>query len=247
MKNEKKTKKSKTNDMSVGEKISFILWRIVMYAIFVALAAVGASVVVMFYLWFPVAIAKILVTIAAVVIGGLKLTKKSRQRAAFIKALTKLCKASGYHLTEHRPMKRAFSWNQGAPDFTIDANGRTYDVSFVTPKNKRIKIQFEQRDLIKMIVPPLMAGSMAAALNLQPKVLELSLAEISEGDTAVKILVVNPDRCEVLCKGSEGTLVSAGDGGTYFGRLVYTGNGFIKALERGDIVPKKKNFNKIDF
>ena len=98
-----------------------------------------------------------------------------------------------------------------------------------------------------MIVPTAFSGKMAEAFNLQPKVVELPLVEMAEGDTAVPILLVNPDRCEVLCKGSEGTLVAAGDGGTYFGRMVYTGKGFLKALERGDIVPKKKNFNKIDF
>ena len=247
MKNEKKVKNPKTNDLSFGERVEFVVWRIVMYAIFAALAAVGVAVVVMFYLWFPVAIVKVLVTIAAVVLGGLHLTKKRRQRAAFKKALTKLCAGSGYQLTLHRPFCKAFSWRQGKPDVTIEANGRTYDISFLTPKNKRVKIQFEQRDLIKMIVPALISGQMAAALNLQSKVVELPLAEIAEGDSAIKILVVNPDRCEVLCKGSEGTLVSAGDGGTYFGRMVYTGKGFLKALERGDIVPKKRNFNKIDF
>ena len=247
MKNEKKVKNPKTNDLSFGERVEFVVWRIVMYAIFAALAVVGAAVVVMFYLWFPVAIVKVLVTIAAVVLGGLHLTKKRRQRAAFKKALTKLCAASGYQLTLHRPFGKAFSWREGKPDVTIEANGRTYDISFLTPKNKRVKIQFEQRDLIKMIVPALISGQMAAALNLQSKVVELPLAEIAEGDSAIKILVVNPDRCEVLCKGSEGTLVSAGDGGTYFGRMVYTGKGFLKALERGDIVPKKRNFNKIDF
>jgi len=247
MKNEKNVKSKKTNDMSVGEKVQFFVWRIVMYAIFAALAVVAAAIVVMFYLWFPVAIVKVLVTVAAVVIGGLHLTKKRRQRASFGKALSKSCTAHGYRLTLHRPFGKAFSWREGKPDVTIEANGRTYDISFVTPKNKRVKIQFEQRDLLKMIVPTLISGQMAAALNLQAKVVELPLAEIAEGDSAIKILIVNPDRCEVLCKGSEGTLVSAGDGGTYFGRMVYTGKGFLKALERGDIVPQKKNFNKIDF
>ena len=247
MKNEKKAKNPKANDMSVGEKVQFVVWRIVMYVIFAALAVVAAAIVVMFYLWFPVAIVKVLVTIAAVVLGGLHLTKKRRQRASFGKALSKSCTAHGYGLTLHRSFGKAFAWREGKPDVTIEANGRTYDVSFITPKNKRVKIQFEQRDLIKMIVPPLMSGSIAAAFNLQAKVVELPLAEIAEGDSAIKILVVNPDRCEVLCKGSEGTLVSAGDGGTYFGRMVYTGKGFLKALERGDIVPQKKNFNKIDF
>lgn len=247
MKNEKKVNEFKTKDMSFGEKVEFVVWRFVMYLIFAALAAVAAAVVVMFYLWFPVAIVKVFVTIAVVVIGGLKLTKKSRQRGAFANALTKACKASGYALTEHRPMKKAFSWKNGAPDVTIETSGRIYDLSFVTPKSKSVKIQFEQKDLIKMIVPAAVAGKMAEAFNLQTKVVELPLSEIAEGDTAVKILIVNPDRCEVLCKGSEGTLVSAGDGGTYFGRMVFTGGGFLKALERGDIVPKKKNFNKIDF
>ena len=247
MKNEKTVKNQKTNDMSFGERVQFVVWRIVMYVIFAALAAVGAAVVVMFYLWFPVAIVKVLVTVAAVVLGGLHLTKKRRQRAAFGKALSKSCTAHGDRLTLHRPFGKAFAWREGKPDLTIEANGRTYDISFVTPKNKRVKIQFEQKDLIKMILPPLLSGSIAAAFNLQPKVVELPLAEIGEGDSAIKILIVNPDRCEVLCKGSEGTLVSAGDGGTYFGRMVYTGKGFLKALDRGDIVPQKKNFNKIDF
>ena len=233
--------------MSVGEKVQFVVWRIVMYVIFAALAVVAAAIVVMFYLWFPVAIVKVLVTVAAVVLGGLILTKKRRQRAAFGKALAKSCAAHGYGLTRHRSFCKAFSWREGNPDLTIEANGRTYDVAFITPKNKRVKIQFEQKDLVKMIVPPLLSGSIAAAFNLQPKAMELPLAEVAEGDTAIKILIVNPDRCEVLCKGSEGTLVSAGDGGTYFGRMVYTGKGFLKALERGDIVPQKKNFNKIDF
>ncbi|MBQ2999804.1 MAG: hypothetical protein IJD64_05020 [Clostridia bacterium] len=247
MKNEKNVEKSKANDMSLGERVQFVVWRVVMYVIFAALAVVAAAIVVMFYLWFPVAIVKVLVTIAAVVLGGLHLTKKRRQRASFGKALSKSCTAHGYRLTLHRPFGKAFSWREGKPDVTIEANGRTYDVSLITPKNKRVKIQFEQRDLLKMIVPALISGQMAAALNLQAKVVELPLAEIAEGDSAIKILVVNPDRCEVLCKGSEGTLVSAGDGGTYFGRMVYTGKGFLKALERGDIVPQKKNFNKIDF
>lgn len=247
MKNEKTVKNQKTNDMSFGERVQFVVWRIVMYVIFAALAAVGAAVVVMFYLWFPVAIVKVLVTVAAVVLGGLHLTKKRRQRASFGKALSKSCAAHGYRLTLHRPFGKAFAWREGKTDLTIEANGRTYDISFVTPKNKRVKIQFEQRDLLKMIVPALISGQMAAALNLQAKVVELPLAEVAEGDSAIKILIVNPDRCEVLCKGSEGTLVSAGDGGTYFGRMLYTGKGFLKALERGDIVPQKKNFNKIDF
>ena len=164
MKNEKKAKNPKTSDMSFGERVQFVVWRIVMYVIFAALAAVGAAVVVMFYLWFPVAIVKVLVTVAAVVLGGLHLTKKRRQRAAFGKALSKSCAAHGYRLTLHRPFGKAFAWREGKPDLTIEANGRTYDISFVTPKNKRVKIQFEQRDLLKMIVPALISGQMAAAL-----------------------------------------------------------------------------------
>ena len=110
----------------------------------------------------------------------------------------------------------AFSWNDGKPDFEFTANGRRYEVCFVTPKNRSVKIQFEQRNLIKMIVSTAFSGKMAEAFNLQPKVKELSPPEIANG-------------------------------GTYFGRMVYTGRGFLKALEGGVIVPQKKNFNEIDF
>ena len=98
-----------------------------------------------------------------------------------------------------------------------------------------------------MYVPTSFSPKIAEAFGVKDKQLQLSLSKAPAQENVIKVLVVNPDRCEVLCKGSEGTLVSAGDGGTYFGRMVYTGNGFLKALERGDIVPKKKNFNKIDF
>ena len=238
---------AKRDQLSFKEKIEVVLWRLVYILIFSALAAIGATVLVMIFLWFPVAIVKVILAIAIVVFLFLTLTKKRRLRAFFGRALTKTCKAQGYLLKSNRGLGRAFSWGGGIPDFEIEANGRCYKVCFVTPKNKSVKIQFEQKELIKMIVPTAFSGKMAEAFNLQPKVIELPLSKMTEGDAAVHILLVNPDRCEVLCKGSEGTLVAAGDGGTYFGRMVYTGKGFLKALERGDIVPKKKNFNKIDF
>ena len=238
---------AKRDSLSFREKLELVLWRLVYILILVALAAIGIIIAVMFFLWFPVAIIKVIIAIAAAILLLVILTKKRRQRASFVKALKKTCDASKYRLKCHRSLGSAFSWNDGKPDFEFTANGRRYEVSFVTPKNKSVKIQFEQRELIKMIVPTAFSGKMAEAFNLQPKVKELHLPEIAAGDDSVKILLVNPDRCEVLCKGSEGTLVSAGDGGTYFGRMVYTGRGFLKALERGDIVPQKKNFNKIDF
>lgn len=238
---------AKKDTLSLKEKIELFFWRLVYVLLFAVLAALGGAILVMFFLWFPVAIVKVIVIIAAVLLALVLLTKKYRQRAAFARALKKICDASKYRLASHRSLGTAFSWNGGKPDFEFTANGRRYEVCFVTPKNKSVKIQFEQRTLIKMIVPTAFSGQMAAAFNLQPKVKELSLPEIADGDDSVKVLVVNPDRAEVLCKGSDGTLVSAGDGGTYFGRMVYTGRGFLKALERGDIIPKKKNFNKIEF
>ena len=238
---------AKRDQLSFQEKIEVVLWRLVYILIFAALAAIGATVLVMIFLWFPVAIVKVIAAIAIVMFGFLVITKKHRLRASFGKSLTKLCAKQGYTLTCRRRFGKAFSWGGGVPDFDIEANGRCYKVCFVTPKNQSVKIQFEQKERIKMIVPTAFSGKMAEAFNLQPKVVELPLAEVTEGNTAVHILLVNPDRCEVLCKGSEGTLVAAGDGGTYFGRMVYTGKGLLKALERGDIVPKKKNFNKIDF
>ena len=238
---------AKRDRLSFIEKIEVVAWRLVYILIFAALAAIGATVLVMIFLWFPVAIVKVIAAVALAVFAFLTFTKKRRLRASFGRALTKLCAKQGYTLSCRRRFGKAFSWGGGVPDFEIEANGRRYEVCLVTPKNKSAKIQFEQKDMIKMIVPTAFSGKMAEAFNVQPKVLELPLSAVAEEDSSVKILLVNPDRCEVLCKGSEGTLVSAGDGGTYFGRMVYTGNGFLKALERGDIVPKKKNFNKIDF
>ncbi len=238
---------AKRDALSLREKIELVAWRLVYVLLLAIFAAMGVILLVMIFLWFPVTIVKVIAAVAIVILGFLLLTKKYRQRASFVKALKKMCDASKFRLKSHRHLGNAFSWNDGKPDFEFTANGRRYEVSFVTPKNKSVKIQFEQRDLIKMIIPTAFSGKMAEAFNLQPKVRELSLPEIAAGDDSVKVLVVNPDRAEVLCKGSEGTLVSAGDGGTYFGRMVYTGKGLLKALERGDIVPKKKNFNKIDF
>ena len=238
---------AKKNTLSFKEKIELVAWRLVYVLLLAVFATMGAILLVMIFLWFPVTIVKVIAAVAIVIFGLLLLTKKRRQRASFVKALKKLCATSKYQLNCNRSLGGAFSWNEGKADFEITANGRCYEVCFVTPKNKAVRIQYEQKDMIKMIVPTAFSGKMAEAFNLQPKVKELSLPAIAEGDAAVKILLVNPDRAEVLCKGSEGTLVSAGDGGTYFGRMVYTGKGFLKALERGDIVPKKKNFNKIDF
>ena len=238
---------SKRDSLSFREKLELVFWRLVCVLIFSCFAAIGVAIAVMFFLWFPIAIIKVIIAIVAAILLLLILTKKRRQRASFLRALKKICDASKYPLKCHRSLGSAFLWNDGKPDFEFTANGRRYEVSFVTPKNKSVKIQFEQRELIKMIVPTAFSGKMAEAFNLQPKVRELRLPEIADGDDSVKVLVVNPDRCEVLCKGSEGTLSSAGDGGTYFGRMVYTGRGFLKALEGGVIVPQKKNFNKIDF
>ncbi|MBO5939291.1 MAG: hypothetical protein J6Q82_07340 [Clostridia bacterium] len=238
---------AKRDALSFREKLELAVWRLVYILLLAIFAAMGGIIVVMIFLWFPVVIVKVIVAIALVIFGFLLLTKKHRQRAAFVKSLKKICNASKYRLVCHRPLGRAFFWREGKPDFEFTANGRRYEVCFLTPKNKSVKIQYEQKEMIKMIVPTAFSGKMAEAFNLQPKVVELPFSEIAEGDETVKILLVNPDRCEVLCKGSEGTLVAAGNGGTYFGRMVYTGKGFLKALEGGDMVPKKKNFNKIDF
>ena len=242
-----KEKKNKKNDLTVGEWISLVGWRIVLGAVFAVLALIVLAVIVMFYVWFHVAIVKLLVTVAAGVLAVLLLTKKRRARASFARKLKKICNEKKYRLVCHRPFGKALSWNDGKPDFEFHLNGHRHEVCFVTPKNKSVKIRFEEKDHVKMIVPPLPLGKISEAFNLQPKVTEFPLPESPTDDETVRILVINPDRCEVLCKGSEGTLVAAGDGGTYFGRMVYTGNGLLKALERGDIVPRKKNFNKIDF
>ncbi len=238
---------AKKDVLSLREKIELIVWRLVYVLLLAVFAAMGGILLVMIFLWFPVAIVKVIAAIAIVIFALVLLTKKHRRRASFVRELKKICDQSKYRLKCHRSLGKAFSWNDGNPDFEFTANGRRYEVCFVTPKNKSVKIQYEQRDVIKMIVPTAFSGKMAEAFNLQPKVKELRLPEIAAGDDSVKILLVNPDRCEVLCKGSEGTLVAAGNGGTYFGRMVYTGKGFLKALEGGEIVPKKKNFNKIDF
>ena len=164
---------AKKDSLSFKEKLELGAWRLVYVLLLAVFAAMGGTILVMIFLWFPVQIVKVLVAIAIVIFAVLLLTQKYRQRAAFTRALKKICNESKYRLQCHRSLGKAFSWNGGKPDFEFTAYGRHYEVCFVTPKNKSVKIQFEQRDLIKMIIPTAFSGKMAEAFNLQPKVAEL--------------------------------------------------------------------------
>ena len=240
-------KETKKNGLSIREKLAVFFFRLLFILYCCAILSIGGAVIVMIALWFPIQSVKVIILAALAALILLVLTKKIRLRAKFGRKLKKLCAAKKYRVRYVRRLGKAFSWADGAADFFLDANGRQYAISMVTPKKKTVKVCFEEKNRLMMYIPTSFSPKIAEAFGVQDKQRQLSLEKTPTQEDVIKVLVVNPDRCEVLCKSRDGGLISAGNGATYFGYMVYMGEGFLKALENGDMVPQKKNFNKIDF
>ncbi len=231
----------------VLEKINLTLGRILAFGFLGMLSCIALVSVIAFYLFFPEAWIKIVVT---VFLGGfvmMKATKNFRKRRKFCGNLKKIVKRNHYRLQTKRSFFASFSWSEGQEDFVLDTKQCRYHVRYLTVKKYRSSLNFEDKDHITLVQYPL-ENRFTLILDLQPKFKVFPLPEPPKNDSSSRrveyAILVNPVGREMKYKDKDGSMVATGTGAKLFGYTVYTANGFLEAIQRND---RSNNSSRISY
>ena len=183
--------------------------------------AVGLSVLVFsVLLYINVLIGAIFALIVAV-IAVMLITRTVRKRISVESRIKRTCKKQGYRFTRKRGLMSSFKWNTRDADFTVVAGGYTYYVHYLTVKNYRSALIFENKSAITNLIKPI-KNIFNTALNVQEYTESYPtdfppLPEESYGKRAVRVILVNPVCSEMYERDRDGGLVSTGNGMEKFG------------------------------
>ena len=164
-------------------------------------------------------------------------TRLLRKRMRFVRRMRRFCKKNQMSVQKNKPLLLAFLWEGEQPDFLIDTKEARYAVHFLSIKKRRSALFLEKKDTMKLVSYPL-NNIFTVIFGFQPKVRYYPLAPAREGESTAygreirRIVLLNPTCREMFEKNSDGMTVPTGSGARFCGYTVYTGSGFLGALER---------------
>ena len=170
-------------------------------------------------------------------------TRLLRKRMRFVRRMRRFCKKNRMNIQKNKPFLLAFLWEGEQPDFLIDTREARYAVHFLSIKKRRSALFLEKKDTMKLVSYPL-NNIFTVIFGFQPKVRYYPLVPVREGESTAygreirRIVLLNPTCREMFEKNADGMTVPTGSGASFCGYTVYTGSGFLNALERE--APKKK-------
>lgn len=156
------------------------------------------------------------------------------KRLRFIHKLGKRVKNTNGKLYRYRSgFASLYGWSN-IPDFAVELRGKVYECMFI-PAPRRLSIfRFERAGEV-VVITGILRNRFKEALGMREKakVRKIGFEPTTRSASVIKILLANPVPYELYYfDKSEGKVVPGGSGATAFGYTIYSGNGFLNALER---------------
>ena len=188
-----------------------------------------------FFLYYPEMWVKLLALLLLVILASFLLTRTVRKRRKFTKKLKKLCKKRGYSIRYEQNFFQSLVWSADRQDFVLEREKTAYYVRYLTIRKYRSTLYFEKQDLFRLVKEPSRNRIIRiffdfAKTKYYP--LDFQVPAREDGKKTVKVLVINPVCQEMNVKDPDGGYEATGNGGAHFGFTVYTGSGFLDAIER---------------
>ena len=228
------------------ERLNMTFMRGVLFFVLGTLGFALFAAVTTLLLYADLLIALVFVTVVLTIVAVIG-TRTLRKRLKLCSDVKKLCKRNRYRLTQNRKLLRSFKWNTKEHDLVIQTGKYVYYVHYMTLRKYNATLVFENKNQISYTMLPL-KNVFSLIFNLKPikKTFEVDFPPLPDTDNkkAVRVILVNPVCGEMYEKDKDGGLMSTGNGMEKFGYTVYTGSGFVEAIERNERNTKeiKKNF-----
>lgn len=161
--------------------------------------------------------------------------KPFRKRALLYKRIKKLCAKRGFKLKIERGAFRSVFWSPKEIDLTVNTGKVTYAVHFLAVRKYNSGVYFDGKDRLRIVRYPLRNVFMTIFdRKAKSREYSLSFPELYRiGEHRVEnVVILNPVGKEMYVKNSDGSYEASGSGANCFGYTVYTGSGFLSALER---------------
>ncbi len=164
------------------------------------------------------------------------LARNIRKRARFISKLRKKCKWFGYTVEFKRSFLKGLKFNKKGIDLIVHTPHKRWYVRFMTPKKHKSHITFVSKYEIE-VKTNVTRNAMKAVLGLgktKVKRIDYSFDEEFKLDRmpTQKVLLVNPVPLDMFKKDRDGGTIPIDTGEKLYDYIMFTGNGFINALER---------------
>jgi len=159
------------------------------------------------------------------------LTRTVRKRLIFIQKLKKVCRKKGYRLHIYRNLLFPLKKYTNRADFSVEATGTFYEVMLFPARRRLVKYRFLKEGEVELETR-FLKNRIKQIYNIKPRV-RVKKYGFEGAEGAVKVLLLNPVPYEMYYLDKKDFKVyPCGSGAEFFGYSAYTGNGFIKMLER---------------
>lgn len=183
---------------------------------------------------------------SAAIICLVKFSKPIRRRLKFQRRLKKLCKENNYKLSFEQNFFDSLIWSKDKLDFVLNTGTHVYLVHYLTLTKYNASLSFIDSEHFVYTKHRLKnAFTLIFSLKSKSKSYSVSFPKEYERDRHINIraLVVNPVCKEMFYKNSDGIFEATGSGGDIFGYKVFTGSGFIEAINRNEQEQKRQSAN----
>lgn len=200
----------------------FITWGLGIYILVGMLGAIGVAASIL----------------SVVLFVYLKLCRKMRKRAKFLRRMRRYCKQMGYAVKFHRGFFKGLKLNGQGIDFTVDTGKKLWGVRFFTPKKHLCHVIFMSKDKVG-IKTNITKSHFKFILGFnEPRFKEIDYKYDdrveADGKKTASALIINPAPHDVFKKDPDGALIPIGTGERLYGYTLFTGSGFLDALMRED-------------
>ena len=218
------------------EKLETYAVRIIALWVYGAFLLVGSVGAIAFFIFFPELWVKLLIGVVAAVFLTVRLTRTFRIRRKFWRKLNKLCKKNRYSLKVLRPTRRGFRWSDRQADFRLQTGSTIYEMHFLTVKRYRSELLFDNKEKIRMRRLKL-NNRFNLMMDFKTREKEFStnfppVSTVFESTKTVRGILINPVCRDMSQKDRDGGMVTTGSGAQLYGYTIYTGSGFLEAIQR---------------
>ncbi len=215
----------------------------VVLLVYIPIFAIAALAVIMTVRWAGVYAYNTIVTfflcVGLAIYLYLVVLKLPRKRITFYRRLKKVCRKNGYRLELARNFFQTLFWaDDDKIDFTVKAGRWIYYVKLFGSKNMRSDITFSDGELVYRKLR--LENRFTDAFALKPRATKkkVDFPKYTEGDRAIRVIILNPAPTEVYKRKANGDIEMSGNCDTIFGYTIYTGSGFIEAIRRNAVQDK---------
>ena len=217
------------------ERFKLYVTRALLIFIFMFPLSCAGFVFLMFMLFVPGVLVRVLIASFLVLLLVIWLTRTLRKRLIFLCKLRLFCKKHGASLRTEQSFLRSLRWSPDRDNFVLKTKDCIYYVRYLTVWRYRTTLFLEKEDELRLVKAPL-NNIVSFVFDLRPKVkryvLNFDLSSPIYDVPMRNVLLVNPVCEEMKCRLEKDGYEVTGSGGEHFGFTVYTGSGFLNALKR---------------